>query len=366
MDCATLISDYFDTATYNSLERTPGVPLRWHDRLEVRCQGTRWHRAGLASTPEQHAAIAAAERAVYPSGFRLTERRIFQTDSPETVMLQWCGEGSTWEGRRCRNSGLTVFEFEDGAVRRVRTYTNTAYLEAVEQGWESLLPIETLLRIPAFHTLGLPSDAWRPYPISTTAKMAASPPLDLGPPYTSAQRVALMFDPARRLADVPAEYHYGTAPGAWMEFQGTRSVVAGRNVSPPAANGPGAVDPVMAAVVHIYDLSKFRLSHMKIWPTEQADWAIMEWISDGWLWDGRPYRNAGLTTVQFNARGERRILREYLNVAYIEAATAGWRERVPDEVFATLACADSFASRPDAWSPLPILDEPSCAEPARV
>lgn len=361
MDCAALIADYFDPVNYNSLEPTPGVPLRWHERLEVMGQGTRWHRAGLASTAEQHSAIAAAERAVYPEGLRLVDRRVFGTDSPQTVVLQWLAEGTTWDGRQCRNSGLSVFEFEDGVVRRARHYTNTSYLETIEEGWEALLPIGTLIQVPAFHTLDLPPGCWRPYPIAVAARTAASSPLGSECPLTSAQRLARLFDPAHRLLEAPAEYHYGTAPGAWMEFQGTTSVVAGRNVY-TATDGEGTIDPVMAAVAHIYDPSVFRLSHMMTWQADEPDWAIMEWVSDGLLWDGRPYRNAGLTTVQFNARGERRILREYLNVAYIEAVTAGWRERVPEAVFATLACAKSCDLPADKWSPLPITDEPSTAE----
>jgi hypothetical protein len=189
-----------------------------------------------------------------------------------------------------------------------------------------------------------------------------------------------MFDPARPLAEVPAEYQYGTEPGAWMEFQGTRSPVAGRNIEParedadiandskpdefalPHLAQQGKTDPLSAAIVGTWDAVKFRLSHTKTWQSHLPDWGVMEWISDATLWNGRQFRNAGLTVVQFNDQGDRRIYREFMNVAYIEAATSGWRERIPSETFALLGCAATYDLPSDTWVPLPVSADPNLAE----
>jgi hypothetical protein len=344
---ADLVEAWFSPGRWCSTEPTLGVGLRWHEHFELMQQGVSWHGAGLHSTPDQHAALAIAERAVYPDGRTMTEMRTWQMTDPDVVIMEWRDQGTLWNGQSTHNGGLTLFEFEDGAVRRMSNYTNTAYLQAVERGWHELLRRDTLLRLPAFHTLEMPDSGWKAHRPATAARMEEQPSgVDLvEEPLTAQDRVLLAFAPHRdRRSDAIVR-----PPGSFWEFQGTRWHLAGRNVM---QDWDHFAKIIGAATAKTFVGGYF--THLATWGSTDPHWAFMEWTSDASLYTNTGFCSQGLTALRFDDEGQNTEHREYLNVAYLEAKWGDWRQAVPADVFDQLACAKTYDDPPESWTPLPI------------
>ena len=352
MSFADVLAEYFAPSVYNSLVPTAGVELGFHPQLEVLGQGVSWHRAGLASTPDQHAAVLEAERAIYPDGLGMTEVRTWQTADENAAFVEWRDAGRTWNGRDVANGGLSVFEFEDGLVRRVRTFTNTSYLQAIQQGWTELLSFDTLLHVPAFHTMGLPIELSKPYPPAPGAQTEDDPPLVFPEPWTNEQRIALMYDPpVFDLHDTERRARYLSAysPDMYYEWQGTRWMMAGRNYRRDQLAAAERGD-VSEFVVHTW----LRFSHVKTWATVDQRSVFMEWVSKSTMWTGADFRNHGMTLLQFD--DENRIVahREYNNCAYNEASEGDWRDQMEPAAFNARALSKTWDLPSEEWKPIPI------------
>jgi ketosteroid isomerase-like protein len=347
MTRAQELESLFDTDAGGSPFSTSAPALTWHPQVEVMRQGTRWHGAGLATTADQHAAIDAAERAIYPSGWSVTARQVWQAEAEDTAFVEWRAEAETWRGEHAANGGLSVYEWEDGAVRRVRHFTNTAYLEALEDGWIELLGDDHLMRIPAYHSLELASQGWKPYPPAKGSKLMTTPPREFDDGQLSIpDRVARFYEPARLLRDAGAD-RWQFAPGGYMEFQGTRWWYAGRNHEAEMA--------VIGDLHHQIFQGTIAFSHLAVWHLEALpNCAMHEWVSRGTLWTGRKFANHGLTFTEFDEDARLLAHREYLNVAYLEDVMKGWDKLLDAERLVRLACAPTMEARSTEWSPIPL------------
>lgn len=343
--CATEIENWFAPGRWRSTEPTLGTGLRWHPQLEVMNQGTSWHGAGLHTTEDEHRALMTAERAVYPDGRVMTELRVWPTTDPSTVVMEWRDEGTLWTGRQVENGGITLVVFEDGAVRRVSNFQNTAFLQAVERGWEGLVRRDVQLNLPAYHTLELPDLAWRPSRPSPRARLYEQRPARrFSPPYTSEERMAAGFGP---LAE--RDHAAIVRPiGCYWEFQGTRWPLAGRNVMQGDESIGGLVEVIKNVWVDLY------FTHLATWGSADGDWGFMEWTSDAVMWNGAKFVSQGFSALRFDDAGRNTEHREYLNVALLEAASGDWRPQVESSRFAALACASTYEEPADAWRPIPI------------
>lgn len=350
MNNADRLAAYFDPDMYNSLRPTAGVDLRFHPQLEVLNQGTSWHGAGVATTPFMHEAIAEAERALYPEGIRMTQIRTWQTSEPEFAFLEWRNEAPMYNGRLMRNGGLSMYQFEDGAVRKVRHFINTAYAQAVERGWEELVSYDTLLKIPAYHTLSLPVVERKPFHPADGYRFEDEPELKFEKPWTNEQRVAMMFDPPAFDMHGPARPDapfYTFTDDAYMEWQGTKWAAAGRNRIKDriaARELDGVFEP------HTW----LRFTHTRTWATSEQDWVFMEWFSKSDMWTGLPFLNHGMTALWFESDGVLKAHREYNDVIYNEMSEGDWREKAGPEYFAALATSKTWDLPSGDWVPTPI------------
>jgi len=354
---ARLVAEHYDPATYNSA--SPPAVLRFSPALEVMRQGTAWHGAGIAATARQHAAVAAARRAIYPEGIRLSERRVWQAIGLPCVFMEWRSEGTAWNGRVVRNGGLSVFDFADGAVVEIRVFTNTAYLEAVERGWEALLDLTLLLDLPAWHTLGMAPIAWRPGTPSRHILKAGDPLPPFGEPMTFAERAARALHVGISYFDVPEEHRLLVSPRGYTEFQGTRWYLAGHHGHQSIAN-PNSEHPVAIAQRILFTPPggepRAAMSHAATWGAVGApNVALFEWISDRITCTGRAFRNHGATIITCDAQGRRLAHREYCNIAYLEAVhdEAEVRRKM-GPAFQELEAAATFALASEDWQAAPI------------
>jgi hypothetical protein len=266
--------------------------------------------------------------------------------------MEWRDEGRLWDGRPTKNGGLTYIEFEDGAIRRMSNYTNTAYLQAVERGWHELLHRDTLLRLPAFHTMEMPDTAWKAHRPATAARHddQQQPAPRIAEPLDAASRVALGYGRrSERRRDVMIR-----PEGSFWEFQGTRWPLAGRNVLQDTEHFGRSLG---AAIGPVFPGLYF--THFASWGcADDPHWAFMEWTSDAQLYTNSGFCSQGITALRFDDEGNNIEHREYLNVAYLEAKTGDWREIVPADAFDQLACAKTYDSPSESWEPIP-LDGPA-------
>lgn len=99
-----------------------------------------------------------------------------------------------------------------------------------------------------------------------------------------------------------------------------RRAAESRRIAPSHLAQQGKVDPVSAAVAGVFD---GRGSGSAIRRGRATCQAVVSWNGFRMPPSGTIARSETqeLTVVQFNDQGERRIHREFMNVAYIEAAT---------------------------------------------
>jgi ketosteroid isomerase-like protein len=348
MSFADLLAAHFDPESYNSQERRD-VGLQFHPDLSVLWQGTAMHNSGLATTRDMHEAIAEAERLIYPGGIRMTELRTWQPADPNTAFVEWRSAATMWTGREMANGGLSVFEFEDGMVRRIRNFTNTAYATAVERGWEELVAYDTLLHMPAYHTLGLPIERSRPYPQGPNAKKDTDPPYRFAEPLTNEQKVALIYDPPTFDLHGARPRLYEPSDDMYFEWQGTKWMMAGRNYARDMAAAAEA-----GKTLQFRPHTWLRFTHLTTWATPDQEWVFMEWTSNSGMWTGDDFRNHGMTALWFADDGKLRAHREYCNCLYNETKEGNWREQVPAEQFATRATSKTWDLPSEDWVPTPI------------
>ncbi|MGE0388332.1 MAG: hypothetical protein AB7Q97_26715 [Gammaproteobacteria bacterium] len=327
------------------------APLPWHADAEVMHQGNRWHAAGLATHPRQRAAIAAAERALYPGGSRYTDVRAWDCAGAEVAIVEWRQCATAWNGIEVDNGGAMIVEFDGGRIRRLRNFTNTALLEAVESGWADRIDLDTLMALPAWHTLGQAPLHWRPYPPAADSARRGDPPRRYPEPITNEARVHRRYDPRGLFADIPIAHYYALAHDAYIEFQGTRWFLAGRNPNSAIEGQPDATSAVFSAV---FVPASFGFTHNRTWATTSDRWVFMEWVSASDTPTGVPFRNHGLTLLHFDDGDLVTEHREYANVAYLEAHQADLPARVSPETLAPYACAKTWAEDPARWRALPI------------
>ncbi|MBV9511750.1 MAG: PhzA/PhzB family protein [Caulobacteraceae bacterium] len=353
MDSARALGERLSIGGSGSMVPDPELA---HPRLEIMHQGTAWHRAGVAASADQHAAVERADRVIFPRGLELTDLRLWATDDPEDVIVEYRRTGELWDGRPYADGGLAIFEFQDGLVRRVRNFLNPAYTEAMTRGWEALVELGDLFQIPAWHSQPLAPIDWRPHPPSPKAWRHDRPGPDWGSaPYSHAQRTHRHFGPKAHRTDDP----FPVSPEGYTDFQGASWFLAGR--SPASALTHDPANPFTRALIALFTPpggteQTLQFTHFRTWAArDDVSIAFMEWTSQAVLFTGRAFRNHGATVLTFDAAGRRVAHREYCNVAYLEAVTA--EADFPGLVgaaFSELPAAKTWGNASESWVPLPI------------
>lgn len=356
MDYGSQLRAFLDPSHYNSLRPIEASGVALHPNLSVMHQGTNWHRAGVIATPEQHAAIRQAERAIFPDGLSFTDARIWSAAAADTIFCEYRCAGETWNGIPFANGGLAIFEFDEGSLRRVRNFLNTAHVEQCLAGWADQLPVETLLHLPGYHSAALPPIDWRPWAPSPSATLGSDPTPVYAKPLTHGQRAMLHFGRHVMGEEAP----FPVSPDGYTDFQGTCWVLAGRSPAESLSMDPAS--PYTTALIRMFtppgqdDEISLAFTHFSTWDAaDDSSTAFMEWVSQATFYTGRTFRNHGATVLTFDDRGNRVAHREYTNTAYAEAMTNdGDFRALAGDAFEGLAAAADWDLPSSAWHPLPI------------
>lgn len=341
---------------------TLDLPL--HPRFQVMHQGNRWHAAGLVCTEEQRNAVLAAERAIYPEGRRMTDVRAWDVVGAPVVICEWRDEAERWDGRIFRNGGAMLLQFEQGLLRRIQSFTDTAFLNVIEHGWADRLSPEILVHVPAFHTLELPDAAIKPHAPLPGAVTPNTAPRTYGDKLTNEERVHRCYDARLLFKDIPVDYRYARASEWYTERQGTRWHLAGRMDASVYDGVLSRGRAGNALLDFIYRSETYRLNQMQTFPTAADRWVFMEWVSQAELVapPGAKMLNHGLQMLHFDDEGRAVEHREYCDTAYIEALQVDLPERMPVKDFEKLPCSRTWAVPKDLCGPEPIPPEPSSPE----
>jgi hypothetical protein len=161
-----------------------------------------------------------------------------------------------------------------------------------------------------------------------------------------------MYDPpVFDLHNTERERFLTYAPDMYMEWPGTRWMMAGRNYRRDlqAAEERGHVSKF---VVHTW----LRFTHLKTWATVDQRWVFMEWLSKSDMWTGEPFWNHGMTAFHFDDQDRLQAHREYNNTAYNEAKEGNWKDQMEPEAFNARALSKTWDLPSEDWVPLPLAD----------
>ena len=103
------------------------------DDVHIFFQGRSWPLGGHHHGREGLARVMEGFNRIWPTPSTIVKTNFWAND--DRVLIQWFTRNTTWKGQPCRNSGWTVWKFQDRKVVDWRTYTDTIFYAELHAGW---------------------------------------------------------------------------------------------------------------------------------------------------------------------------------------------------------------------------------------
>jgi ketosteroid isomerase-like protein len=230
-----------------------------------------------------------------------------------SICTEWFSTNGVWNGRRCRNSGLTRHTFSGEKAIEWQEYTDSEFFEEVHEGWRDAVGPELGRHLSRYARSGPP---WYPDPAENEWPLETS--------LSDGQSCA----PPPMRENLAAALEWWRAPrAAWSPLFSDDLRAHWQGRSWPL----GGEHRGRAALEHAFEVAQ------RIWPrapeiAKTEAWAnrdsvLVHWFARGETWDERPLRCSGWAVWRFG--GDRVVeWRNYLDTSFQAEVTRGWREVV--------------------------------------
>jgi len=230
-----------------------------------------------------------------------------------SICTEWFSTNGVWNGRRCRNSGLTRHSFADGRAIEWQEYTDSEFFEEVHEGWREAVGPELGKHLSRYGRGGPP---WYPDPAQNEWPLETS--------LTDGQSCA----PREMRESLAAAVAWWSAPrAAWsplfaedlrVHWQGRSWPLGGEH------RGRAALERAFEVAARVWPAAP-EIVKTEAW--SNADSVLVHWFARGATWKAQPLRCSGWAVWTFRG-GRVAEWRNYLDTSFQAELTRGWREAV--------------------------------------
>jgi ketosteroid isomerase-like protein len=253
-----------------------------------------------------------------------TERSVFHNNNywvgTDTICTEWFSTNGVWNGRRCRNSGLTRQTFAGGKVTEWQEYTDSEFFDEVHAGWRDAVGAELGAHLAKYAQRA----RWYSDPAQNEWDLdtSTSDGRDCAPEAMRANLGAAMrwwADPRQGMPELFAE-------DIRMRVQGRLWPLGGEH------RGRAALERVFAAARAIWPRPA-EIVKTELWANDDS--VLIHWFTRSRTWNGQDCRASGWSVWKF--RAEQVVeWRNYLNTSFYAEVHRGWREALGPELGAQL------------------------------
>ena len=231
----------------------------------------------------------------------------------DTICTEWFSTNGTWNGHRCRNSGLTRQTFVDGQVVEWQEYTDSEFFEEVHAGWRDVVGSELgkhLSRYPRSGPSWYPDPAKNEWPLETSC----SDGRDSAPSHMR-ERLAAAIE----WWSAPRKHsHQPFSDDVHVYLQGRLWPLGGHH------RGRQALDRLFEVAHRIWPQPS-EIAKTEFWANDDS--VLVHWFTRNQTWNGQACRNSGWAV--WTLRGDNVAeWRTYVDTSFYAEVHRGWRDAV--------------------------------------
>jgi ketosteroid isomerase-like protein len=230
-----------------------------------------------------------------------------------SICTEWFSTNGVWNGRRCRNSGLTRHTFAGERAIEWQEYTDSEFFEEAHAGWREVVGPELGRHLSRYARTGPP---WYPDPAQNEWPLETS---------LSDGRSAA---PAPMRDALEAAAHWWQAPlrrGSELFSDDVQAHWQGRSWPLGGLHrGRAALENVLEVAQRLWP-DPLETVKTELWANRDS--VLIHWFARGATWKGQPCRDSGWAVWRFRG-GKVAEWRNYVDTSFQAELTGGWRERV--------------------------------------
>lgn len=234
----------------------------------------------------------------------------------DTICTEWFSANGVWNGRRCRNSGLTRHTFASDAVVEWQEYTDSEFFEEAHAGWREVVGPELGRHLSRYARSGppwYPDPAQNEWPLETSRSDGRS----------CAPEMKENLAAASEWWQAPRSGGTGLfADDVRVHWQGRSWPLGG------AHQGRAALERVLEVARRVWPRPP-EIVKTELWANRDS--VLVHWFVRSETWKGQPLRDSGWAVWKFR---EGRVVewRNYVDTSLHAEGTIGWREAVGPEL----------------------------------